>query len=479
MLADAAVPARPAILQPRVLAGAGVLAASALAAAAALLVKSATASLAILAAGAFGAFLIAAPTYWLALLLVGFIPFHTLITQYLGGFESSSRQWFAVWKEALLAVGTLRAIWDHPNRRAILHGNRWVLGWSTAFLLIYAVTLLRYPGLPAIFAISLETKFIAVMVFFLFLNLDAQQAGQLLRLIVWSAGLISVYGLIQYFWDYDRLLPLVYSLPDLNIGGAPRLYSYLLNPLEPAFDAAIGILILFTGAGRFRLRAALPWLALLAPCLLLTYTRSALIGLAPAILIVCIAGRERILRYSLIATGGLLLACGIALFGGNSIGHSTLAQRLQSIVTRNDDSSYVHKERMDRAMDTIRKSPWGVGLGGYGTVQARFSSAADADYAEDCLLQVTVETGLIGGLVYLGLTVAVLLTLALRLRQSSGEVRLVCLCVFGVFVALTIAGAMLPIWEELSTLVFTWALVGISLSLPFAAPSAPSLSDRT
>ena len=255
--------------------GAGVFSACALMAAALLLVKSSAVSLAVFAAGCFLAFLVVAPPFWLALLLVACIPFNSLVTQLLGGFESTARQWFTLWKEALIAAGILRALWDNPSRKRIASSNRWVLISGALLLLVYAFSFLASPSVPGIFAIALETRFIGVMAFFMFLELNREQMAALVGVMLWSIGLVAFYGLIQYAWDYERLFPLVYNVPDLFAGDTPRLYSYALGALEPGFDAVIGILIVITGAARSRLLSSGLWLALLIPCLLLTYTRSA------------------------------------------------------------------------------------------------------------------------------------------------------------------------------------------------------------
>ena len=77
--------------------------------------SSLNAALLALACMAFCAFLVIAPPFWLAILLVVLIPFQSLLTQLLGGFESSTRQIFAVWKEVLLGVGILRVFLHNPR----------------------------------------------------------------------------------------------------------------------------------------------------------------------------------------------------------------------------------------------------------------------------------------------------------------------------------------------------------------------------
>lgn len=435
-----------------------------------------TVSLAVFAAGVFCAFLVTAPPFWLALLLVALIPFNSLIGQLLGGIESSTRQGFVLWKEVLLGIGFLRVVRHNPNRRKIIASNRWVLIWSGLLLVVYCVTWLRVPSVPGIFSFDLEMKFLGVMLFFMFLDLDGKRIAILLRVMVWSVGLIALYGLVQYKWDYERLLPLVNHVPDLYAGDSPRLYSYLLSALEPAYAAVIAILVLFSGASRSALRVALLWCVLLIPCLLLTYTRSAYLGLLAGIVTVCFVDRGRIKRNAVIVSVALCLICTVFLFGGASLYKSSLGQRFHSILSQTDDSSMVHKKRMGKAVQLISRNPFGIGLGKYGTVQARFvGDPEEAEYTENWVLQVGVQTGVIGAFAYLALTGSIIVSL-LRGRQCRNmDARALRVAAGGVFVAMTVAGVMIPVWDALLPAVYAWALVGMALAAKCFSGTGPHM----
>lgn len=421
-------------------------------------------ALAALAGGTFCLFLIAAPPLWLAVLLIVLIPFQSLLTQLLGGFESSTRQIFALWKEVLLGVGILRVYLHNPNRKEIIASNRWVLIGSGLLVLAYCATFLREPSIPGVFSLDIETRFVGVMLFFMFLDLDEKRITMLQRAMLWSVGLLALYGLIQYVWDYKRLLPLVYNTPNLLAGDTRRLYFYSLGALEPAYAAVIAILITYCRGGRSALRVALPWLALLIPCLVLTYTRSAYLGLLAGFVTVCIVDRGHIRRHVATAGVALCLICAVVWFGGAAVKTSSVGQRLYSIVSQNDESSLAHKERMERATRVISTNPFGIGLGKYGTIQARFAGGVDkAEYAENWVLQVAVQNGVIGALAYVALTGAILVALLRRRRRTNWQVNELRTVGVGVFVAMTLAGIMIPVWDELLPTVYAWALVGMAL----------------
>lgn len=420
---------------------------------------------ALIAAALFCAFLMTVPPFWLALLLIVAVPFEGLITALLGGFDSSARQWFAMWKEVLLAIGIFRVVWHNPNRRRIIASNQWVLIWGALLMLVYCATFLWSASVPAIFSLDLETRFLGVIIFFMFLDLDRKSTETLLRAIVWSVTLVALYGLIQYQWDYERLLPFMYHVADLSADGTRRLYSYALSIFDCAYGALISILVLFAGAGRTKLRITLPCLALLVPCLLLTYVRSAYLGLLVGMVTLCVIDRRHRRRHLGIGAVALFTLCALFAFGGASVSNSSIGQRFQSIVSQNDGSSTAHKESMKAALQLISRRPFGIGLGNSGIVQARFGGGFDkAHFTEDWVLQAAVQTGMIGAFAYLGLTGAILVSLLRKLRHQNEDVSRLRVTAGAVFAAMTVAGIMIPVWDGLLTTVYTWALVGMALA---------------
>jgi hypothetical protein len=408
---------------------------------------------------------VAAPPFWLAVLLIVFTPFEGLITALLGGFNSSARQWFAMWKEVLLAVGIFRVLWHNPKRRMIFASNRLVIVCTGFMLFVYLVTLVRAPNIPAIFALDLETRFLGVMVFFMFLDLDQRHASMLLRAMIWSVSLIALYGLIQYQWDYDRLLPFMYHVADLTASGTRRLYSYSLSVFDAGYGAVIAILISFARVARMKLWTTVLCLALLLPCLMLTFVRSAYISLLVGAVAVCIIDRVYVRRYVLIGGITLYLLCITLLFAGSSLPTSDIGRRINSISSQNDGSSAAHKRSMAKAMQTVSSNPLGIGLGKSGIVEARFAGGVDeSQMTEDWVLQVAVQTGVIGAFAYICLIVAILVSLLRTRLCRNKDARLLRVAAGAVFVAMNVAGVMIPVWDHLLTTVYAWALVGMGLA---------------
>jgi hypothetical protein len=411
------------------------------------------------AAGAYCVCLAIVPTFWMAVVLVVLIPFHNLITALLGEYGSTSRQAFAAWKEVLLLIGILRCFYNNENRRQIVAANRWTLFWCGLLMLTYCFAFLRTPSITAFSALTIEIRFVGVMLLFMFLRLDEKHTAILLRLMIWSVGLLAIYGVIQYFWDYERLMPLV-SSELISPDGQRRLYSYALSFLDSAYAPVIAILILLSGAARYSLRIALWWCALLFLCLLLTYTRSAYLGLLAGVITLCILDRIQLRRMALTGVVATCLLCAILLFGGDASG-SSLGRRVQSIISQNDESSLEHKKAMQEAVQVISEHPLGIGLGRFGPLAASFAGVDEARYTENWVLQVAVGTGVIGAFVFIGLTMTILWSLFRRRRESQNALVTAAL---STFVAMSLASVMIPVWFGEIPAVYAWALLGMALA---------------
>jgi hypothetical protein len=402
------------------------------------------------------------PTIWIAAALLLFIPFHQLVSNLLVPHGTDPHQLGAPW-EVLVIAGILRSL-TVPGRRNILVANLPVLIWAGCLLLAYGISYLMTAPPPAIYALSLGIRFLGVLLFFMLLPVDSAQTTKLIRLMMWSIGLLALYGVIQYFWDYQRLLPLLdASLKDgFANEGMRRVYSYSLNVFEPAFTALVGLLTILSRTVRIKPVMALGVSATLVTCLLLTYTRSAYIGLFAGVIVLSILDRA-IRRYAYIAAFvAPLLICISLLMVGQARKSSGLAARVQSIASHRDASSQGHIASMRRAIRDVASSPLGIGLGKSGAAQARFVDAGRAYYIEDWVLNVADEAGIFAAFSYVGLTFVILWTL-IRRRHDAVNPWLVRGAV-SIFVSLTVVSIMIQVWTCEATLVYAWAIVGLALA---------------
>jgi hypothetical protein len=163
---------------------------------------------------------------------------------------------------------------------------------------------------------------------------------------------------------------------------------------------------------------------------------------------------------------GVVATClisGILLFGAEAAHRSSLGERIQSIVSQKDESSLGHKESIRTAVRVISANPFGVGLGKYGIVEARFAGDEATQYIENWALQVAIGAGIIAAFVYAGLTLTILWALLCIRCRERHNAALVAVAL-SVVIAMTIAGVMTPVWDFLIPVVYAWALVGMALA---------------
>lgn len=415
---------------------------------------------------AFFVFLTAAPLFWLGAFLLAFIPFHGLISQLLGGYSSNVRQVFVLWKEALIIVGLARAFFGNTSRWDIIRSNHWLLLTISCLVIIYVISILRFPSVPSIFAFNLELRFIGILLFFMLLPLNHKQLNLLMVVMLVGISLTAFYGIIQYFWDYERLFHLLYYNPGVFTEVNRRIYSFTLNVFDPAYGPVIGILIVVPRCVR---RPSMwfwgmPLVGLLVVCLGLTYSRSGWLALIAGVVILIIFDRQYFRSYAISSCLVACLTVTVLLFASNSIYDSLLGHRISTMVSQKDPSSLTHKSRMRVAVDTILKNPSGIGLAKVGNIQARFQGGVEKGiYTENWVLQVGVQTGLIGALIYIILIILLFISLLRKLTNTPDEKRLFRISAAAALAAMMVAGILIPVWDFLLPVIYTWSLIGIAL----------------
>ena len=155
---------------------------------------------------------------------------------------------------------------------------------------------------------------------------------------------------------------------------------------------------------------------------------------------------------------------------------SNFAKRLATIVSQEDVSSMVHKERMEAAVNIIARNPWGVGLGKFGAIQLRFEGQDRAEHSENWVLHVGAQTGLMGALICICLHFVILVSLIRRQAFDFTNNNYLGISAIGVFVAMTVAGIFTPIWSSTLVVFYAWALIGMALRPSCHASVRPSHS---
>jgi hypothetical protein len=206
-------------------------------------------------------------------------------------------------------------------------------------------------------------------------------------------------------------------------------------------------------------------IALVGTALLMTQTRSAIVGGAVIVAVVVFAtsdhqiltraARERI---ALLAVAGILVALPVAAAGG-------LLDRFQGAATGEDQAQEQHRDSIGRGFGEVLTHPLGNGLGTTAGTGQRFGNAVVV--ADNSYLQIGNEIGAAPMILFVALVT--LMARELHRRRSAEAV--------GIRAALlgTLVGAFfLPAWMELAVSWTAFAVIGAAL-----APSARTTASAS
>ncbi len=360
---------------------------------------------------------------------------------YAGGIRGHTLTAIQAWKDVLLLVALARVAFDAMRARRLPF--RPLL--PDALALAFAAIVVLYALIPQdalgghathkAIAYSLRHDLTAVGAYFLGRAVvprlrDVRWLVLAVAACVAAWGLIDVYaihldwwrhnGTVGYFqnqlrYDYGRGLS---GLPDnfvYNNGNenelTRRLVSTFLSPLGSAYLCAVALLL----APRTRL--ALPLVALAAAGLLWTHTRAAILGLAVGFVVLAAVSRR---AWPLAAAAATLAAgfASLALFPDIGPKARFTAPELtvqrahahETQPTKLEPSAESHWKNLRDGVRTVVHHPQGYGLGNAGEVAFREGvplKAGESNYTE-----LGVETGLLGGLLFIAWNLTLLAALA-------------------------------------------------------------------
>lgn len=406
------------------------------------------------------------PIVALYVFIVG-LALHNLVLSLL--YDAGLRGWeidvVQAWKEVLLAVGVARVGLDAVHARRLPFEPRlvdWLALAFAAIVCLYALipqgVLDGEAGAKAVLY-GLRHGLVPVVAYFLgrSLILDRRE----LRRIGWAllgagaalavGGLVDLYAVDVEWWrgsgavGYFRYeLGFDYhgpgGLPDnwafnTEAGLFRRLVASFISPLATAF--ALVVALLFAGVAWQDRRRRLPAGVLVALCavaLLFTLSRSSLVALAGAFLVLAIALR----RWWPVAATALVLAAGVGFaFAFTSLApethffpedlpyqeeqarkHGDLPEGSSLALNPGEPSLRSHWRSLRDGIETVFEHPQGYGLGNAGAIAVRFGvllRAGESNYTET-----GVETGLAGALLLIAWSLALLVALV-RSAWAAGD----------------------------------------------------------
>jgi len=383
------------------------------------------------------------PVWALYALVVG-LALHNVVMAMLwrAGVRGGALTAISAWKEVLLvaALGLVVA-----ERRSL------PISWSfvpDVLALVFATFVVVYALIPQSVlgggathkgvAYALRHDLLIVGAYFLGrgLELTDRERGRLCRFVLGTAALVAVVGLVDVYavslawWRlsagwFQHQLGLDYGLglshlPENFVYNAGnnvvfrRLTSTFLSPLATAYLLVVAMFFI-----PLRRRWGVVVGALLFAAILWTHTRAAVIALAAGLLLLALVRRRVQLLGAAVA---VVLVAFVFVKGYDHFAprtHFTAAEKV--VQERNgsktptvshdptsvgESSTSEHLTSLRDGARTVLKHPWGFGLGNSGVTAMRTDVGIKA--GESTYTELGVETGLIGGLVFIAWCVALL-----------------------------------------------------------------------
>ena len=413
-------------------------------------------------------------------ILLVILPFHVFLTvfmQFKVGIPS-----FAIYKEVLVLGLILSLAYEFFRTKTrpqwdIL--DQLVTGYIGYMVLITVIMGGTHIGetIKALFVGGrYDFEFLIVMLVYRHGNgFLAERLGYYMRLFLISATVMIILSILVRFvfketiliyfgfsanlstWDFGGSIPIYHGIPGANIR---RFQGILDGPNAAAFFLVVylGVLTHYFRMKKDSYMLLGAWSTLMIGLIFLTYCRSALVGLAGALVVTgLIYGRviwQKYMRSVLIAVGVI----SIVVFAFTQHYNPAI---LHNIINR-DGSSKGHFERMMTGIKRFESRPLGQGLAssgpgyrylhvppGVSLTEGEVQKMENFSIPESWYVQVLVEGGIIGIVLFL----AILGVILMRLVRRS-------LPLFVAFLAVLIMNAFLHTFESMYVSIVLFAFVG-------------------
>ena len=395
--------------------------------------------------------------------LVAIMPFHAFLVVWLGHLAGHESIWQG-WKEALtviLAVLAAVILVRRPNARQLL--LRPINLVVISFIVIaFLVTLLMHPSLSgAAYGLKTDLEFLILFVIAQLVASERLVRRLVIITLITGAATAAIGLALVTFLPHDTLVYFGYGAATVlpfegvdpaisavrtpsTLGGPNQFGAFLILPLCLTF----GLLV-----RRFRWWQPL-LILLLAGGIWVSYSRAALVG---AVIGAVAAGLLALPKRRALQAGVVALV----LFVGSGIGLLSLTQtgsKLQYYVLHQSASApdsrastSQHLIAFKSGLGEIAANPLGRGLGTAGPA----SYHSDHPFIpESYYLQVGIETGILGLLLFLALTIQLGLKF-IRLRASNSAPGLL-----GALIGLSLVSLVLHGWADSTIAIIFWVVAG-------------------
>ena len=426
--------------------------------------------------------------YIASLALLGYMPFHIFLSQWLSTYTGGLEVW-KIGKDIalfLLVLFTICLVWLKGKSNKIFNTLVFVAaGYAALHILIWVIN-------PDIYRRSAEIGLIYNMRLLLFAILGAGSVimlpkfvfSSVIKVILIVSTVVASLGLLQYVLPGDLLTHFGYSLDrgaraafyiDDNHALPVRIMSTLREPNALAAylllpSAALGLYALRLRKRRMRIIVSSA-LAVHLIAIVLTASRSALIGVILALILVLWWQYQdwfvgMIKRFwPVLAVGIVLVASSLFMirstaFFDNYIAHSNKNEQVKDL-----DSNQYHALYIQQGLEGIERKPLGHGPGTAGL--ASIQNPNGGQLTENYYLQIGFEIGVLGLLMF----VAINAWIYMIITKSGVKDIPVILCAS--FWGYVVMNMLLHTWSNEAVACQWWTLAGMVMgAVSLKAPDA-------
>lgn len=426
------------------------------------------------------------PVWALHVLIVG-LALHNLVMSQLwrAGVRGAPLTVISAWKDVLLLAAVVALVVAQRGLPFRVTTLDWLAFLFAAFVVVYGILPQSWLGGGATHKgvlYAARHDLLPVGAYFLGRGLDLteRERSAVCRTVLATAALVAAFGLIDVYavplswWRhsagwFSHQLGLDYhglsGLPEnfvYNAGGGVvfrRVTSTFLSPLATAYLLVVAMFFV-----PLRRRWGIVLAAGLLAGVLWTHTRAAMIALVAGLLVLAIVRR----RSRPVVLAGVVVVIAFAFVKGYDHfaprTHFTAAElkvqeqnaqkhpsASQDPTAANESSTSEHLASLRDGAKAVIRHPWGFGLGNSGVTAARTHVTIKA--GESTYTELGVETGLVGGLVFVVWSLGLLRGL-LRVRPWLGAA----------FAAVLVLGLQTDVIGVPWIAVVVWTLAGDAVS---------------
>jgi O-Antigen ligase len=379
---------------------------------------------------------------------------------YGAGVHGASLTAIEAWKEILLGVALLRVARDALRTRRLPFEPRAPDALALAFALVVVVygivpqsALGGHAGHKAVL-LGLKHDLIPVGAYFLgrSLTLGRTELRRLGWTIAAAAAVVAAFGLVEVYavpigWWRSSSVPDYFNkqlgydyhgtgrLPEnfiYNTGSEShflrRLVSVFLSPLATSYMLVVALLLSVALDARRRLLAVLAVVSFAG--LLWTFSRASVAALVVGLVLLALVRRRAWPLAAAVAAAAIGVGFAHVFTSIAPEGHWTKAdlavQRERAkqhpgasgqALSLNESSIHSHWENLKQGIHTDIHHPQGFGVGNVGQTASRTNTRLEA--GESNYTEIAAETGLVGGVLWIGWGLALLAALVVAARRGS------------------------------------------------------------